>query len=65
MMQTVGTILIIIGIFYFLMMILRPPFVYNTKKVRVMIKMMGKRGFDIFFFLWATVVLVAGILLAK
>ncbi len=58
-----GVVLIIIGIFYVLMLILRPPFLYNNIKVKTMIKMMGKKGFDIFFVIWTIVVLGAGIII--
>ena len=60
-MNTLGIILIIIGIFYFYMIILRPPWVLNNFKVKTMIKMMGLKGFWIFFVVWASVILGLGI----
>jgi hypothetical protein len=61
-MHTVGIVLIVIGIFYAYMIILRPPWVLNNIKVRTMIKMMGLKGFWIFFVCWATLILGLGIL---
>ena len=37
-MNTLGIVLIIIGIFYVYMLILRPPWVLNNIKVKIMIK---------------------------
>ncbi len=62
-MYTLGVVLIIIGILYVLMILLKPPFLYNNIKVKTMIKMMGKKGFDIFFIVWTILVLGGGILL--
>jgi len=58
-----GVVLVIIGIFYVLMQILKPPFIYNNIKVKTMIKMMGKKGFEIFFIVWTILVLGGGIIL--
>ncbi|MCK5762078.1 MAG: hypothetical protein KAH16_04175 [Candidatus Izimaplasma sp.] len=62
-MYYVGVVLIIIGILYVLMLLMRPPFLYNNFKVKAMIKMMGKKGFDIFFIVWTILVLGGGILI--
>ncbi len=62
-MYITGVILIIIGIFYVILLLTRPPWAYNNIKVKTMIKMMGKKGFDIFFVVWTIVVLGGGILL--
>lgn len=62
-MYILGIVLIIVGILYVLMLVLRPPFLYNNIKVKTMIKMMGKKGFDIFFLVWTILVLGGGIVL--
>ena len=62
-MYYLGVVLIIIGIFYLILLLTKPPWVYNNIKVKTMIKMMGKKGFDIFFVVWTIVVLGGGILL--
>ncbi len=61
-MHTLGIVLIIIGIFYSYMIILRPPWLLNNFKVKTMIKMMGLKGFWIFFVCWTILVLGLGIL---
>jgi hypothetical protein len=60
--HTLGIILIVIGIFYTYMLILRPPWVLNNFKVKTMIKMMGVKGFWIFFVCWTILILGLGIL---
>ena len=62
-MHTVGIVLIVISIFYIYMIILRPPWVMNNIKVKVMIKWWGVKGFWIFFICWTLLMLVVGILL--
>ena len=61
-MNTLGIVLIIIGIFYVYMLILRPPWVLNNIKVKIMIKWMGVKGFWIFFVAWTAIILGLGIL---
>lgn len=62
-MRILGTVLVIIGIIYFYYIIMRPPFIFRSKKVKIMIKLMGVKGFWIFFITWATLVLGGGILI--
>ena len=62
-MYYVGVVLIVVGILYVILLLLRPPFLYNNIKVKTMIKMMGKKGFDIFFIVWTLLVLGGGILI--
>jgi len=61
-MNPYGIVLIIIGIFYVYMLILRPPWVLNNIKVKIMIKWMGVKGFWIFFVTWTAIILGLGIL---
>jgi len=61
-MHTLGIVFIVIGIFYIYMLILRPPWVLNNIKVKVMIKWMGVKGFWIFFIVWTALILGLGIL---
>ncbi len=62
-MEILGTVLVVIGVLYAYMIIFRPPWVLNNKKVEIMIKMMGLKGFWIFFVTWAILVLGGGILI--
>ena len=61
-MHTLGIVLIVMGIFYIYMIILRPPWAMNNLKVRTMKNMMGVKGFWIFFICWTALVLGLGIL---
>lgn len=62
-MQILGTVLVIIGVIYVYMIVMRPPFLMNNVKVKVMVKMMGVKGFWIFFVTWTILVLGGGILI--
>lgn len=62
-MQLAGTILTIIGVLYVVMILLRPPFLMNNIKVKIMVKKMGLKGFWIFFIVWTALVLGGGITL--
>ena len=59
-MHTLGIVFIVLGIVYAYMIILRPPWVLNNIKVRTMIKMMGVKGFWIFFVCWDALFLILG-----
>lgn len=56
-----GAGLVTLGLAYFLLMILRPPWLLNNFKVKIMIKKMGFKGFWIFFIGWASLILLLGL----
>lgn len=58
--ETWGIILIIYGIICAYILLLKPPFIWNMSKFKVMIKMMGQKGFTIFLAVWTVAALVAG-----
>ena len=60
-MQILGTVLVIVGVVYVYMIVMRPPFLMNNFKVKVMVKKMGVKGFWIFFIVWTILVLGGGI----
>jgi len=62
-MHTLGVVLVIYGLVCLIVMATRLPLAYNSSKVKAMIKMMGKKGFDIFFLVWTALVLGAGIII--
>jgi len=62
-MQILGTVLVIIGVFYLYMIVMRPPFLMNNFKVKIMVKKMGVKGFWIFFIVWTILILGGGILI--
>ncbi len=62
-MYTFGVILIIYGLLCLLLLLTKPPFLYNSLKVKTMIKMMTTKGFNIFFITWTIIVLGAGIII--
>lgn len=62
-MQILGTVLVIVGVVYLYMIVMRPPFLMNNFKVKVMVKKMGVKGFWIFFVVWTILVLGGGILI--
>ncbi len=62
-MEILSNILIIYGILCVVLALLKPPFIWNMKKLRVMEKMMGKKGLQIFVFIWGAVCILAGLLI--
>jgi len=62
-MQVLGAVLVIIGIIYVYMIVMRPPILMNNFKVKIMVQQMGVKGFWIFFIVWTILVLGGGILI--
>jgi hypothetical protein len=62
-MQVLAIILIIYGIICIAIGLLRPPFIMNMKKIKVIEKVMGKTGTIIFILVFGIAALVAGILI--
>lgn len=62
-METLGIILIIYGAFVLVGFLLQFPFIYNNAKSKVLIKMMGKTGYNILLIVIGLIALVIGILL--
>ena len=60
-MQILGTVLVIIGVIYVYMIVMRPPWLMNNFKVKIMVKKMGVKGFWIFFIVWTILILGGGI----
>lgn len=60
-MRIAGIVLTIIGVIYVYMILVRPPWLMNNFKVKVMVKKMGVKGFWIFFIIWTALVLGLGI----
>ena len=58
-----GIGLMIYGALCLLIVLLKPPFIYNMKKFQVMEKMMGKKGLNIFVAVWGLTALVVGYIL--
>ena len=56
-------VLIIYGILCLFIGIMKPPFIWNMGKFKVMEKMMGANGLRIFVLVWGAAALIAGILL--
>jgi len=60
-----GIFLIVYGVFVLAAFIMQFPFLYNNAKSKVLIKMMGKTGFNILVLVLGIVCLVGGILLVS
>jgi len=59
-MELLGIIFMIYGALCLFIVLLKPPFIYNTAKFRVMEKMMGKKGLNVFVTVWGLSVLIIG-----
>jgi hypothetical protein len=61
--QGLGIFLIFYGILCLIIGIMKPPFIWNMAKFRVMEKMMGKNGLRIFVLVWGLAALIIGVLI--
>lgn len=55
--------MVIYGIICLIIGIMKPPFIWNMKKFKIMERMMGKNGLRIFVLLWGLLFLIVGVLL--
>lgn len=62
-MNTLGIILIVYGAFMLLGLILQFPFFYRMKKAEIMMKLLGRTGYNILIFVMGAAALVIGIIL--
>lgn len=61
--QGLGIFLIFYGILCLIIGIMKPPFIWNMGKFKIMEKMMGKKGLRIFILVWGLAALIVGILI--
>ncbi|MBU1020786.1 MAG: hypothetical protein KJ847_06175 [Firmicutes bacterium] len=59
-MQVLGIILIVYGIFCMYIAFLKPPFIWNLGKLKIMRKMMGEKGLLIFLIIWGAAAIIIG-----
>ena len=62
-MQYLAIFLIVYGVFMLLGWLLKFPFLYNNMKSKLIIKKMGKTGFEIMLIITAAILIVVGILI--
>ncbi|MFA6693096.1 MAG: hypothetical protein WCR73_05010 [Acholeplasmataceae bacterium] len=62
-MNTLGIILMVYGAFMLLGLILQFPFFYRMKKAEIMMKLLGRTGYNILIFVMGAAALVIGIIL--
>lgn len=62
-MQVLGGFLIAYGVFCLAGLLLQFPFLYNNPKSKIIIKMMGKLGYNILILVFGLAGLIAGILI--
>lgn len=62
-MEVLGIILIIYGILCMYIAFMKPPFIWNLGKLKVMRKMMGEKGLLIFLIVWGVAAIIIGSLI--
>ena len=62
-MEALSIVLIVYGVLCILIGLLKPPFIWNMGKFKVMEKMMGKTGLIIFVIVWGIIALTVGIII--
>lgn len=58
-----SVILIVYGVLCVMIGLLKPPFIWNLGKFKVMEKMMGKNTLVIFVIVWGILAIAAGIII--
>ncbi len=56
-------VLVIYGVLCLFIGLLKPPFIWNMKKFRVLEDKLGKKGLVIFVIVWGLIALAAGLLI--
>ncbi len=64
-MYILGIIMIIYGAFILAGFILQFPFIYNNMKSKALIKMLGKKGYNVLLIILGAGFLIGGILLVS
>ncbi len=62
-MQYLAIFLIVYGVFMLLGWLLKFPFLYNNMKSKLIIKKMGKKGFELMLIITAVLLIVLGAIL--
>lgn len=62
-MQYLAIFLMVYGVFMLLGWLLKFPFLYNNMKSKLMIKKMGKKGFELMLIITAVLLIVLGAIL--
>lgn len=62
-MGTWSIVLIVYGVLCLFIGLLKPPFIWNMGKFKVMEKMFGKKGLVIFVIVWGLIAIAVGILI--
>lgn len=63
-MKILGIILIVYGAFILLGFLMQLPLLYRNPKSKALIKMMGKKGYNILLIVFGLAALIVGIILA-
>lgn len=56
-----GVVAIIYAVAVVVIAVLKPEKIWKMKKIRLFIKVLGEKGTEIFFYIWALAFLVLGI----
>lgn len=62
-MGILSIILIVYGVLCIFIVLLKPPFIWNMAKFKIMEKMMGKTGLQVFVLIWGAACILIGYLL--
>ncbi len=60
-MKILGVVLIIYAVLVVVIAVLKPEGIWKMKKIQAFIKVLGDRGTEIFFYIWALLALGLGI----
>lgn len=60
-MKVLGILVVLYAAFFFMIAVVRPGVVWNSRKTERLKKVFGERGAGIFFYIWALLILALGI----
>lgn len=60
-MKILSVLVVLYSVFFFVIAIVKPEVVWESKKTQRIKKVLGERGAGIFFYIWALLILALGI----
>lgn len=62
-MALIGILLVIYGVAVIGLTLKKPASIWDMKKIKLFIKLLGNKGTDVFFFVFAAICIIGGVLL--
>lgn len=60
-MKILGVLAVVYAVVVVVIAVLKPEKIWKMKKIELFIKVLGEKGTEIFFYIWAVIFLILGI----